>query len=415
MEIKDQKKQLSFNDLMKFRVRDILIISTEYDGFVLEEDGRLSERIYHEYYDLSIFFVPRIKRVSTKEDAFKALERHNYDLVITMSHLGNIDVFDLSNHIKEKYPRLTIIMLSYENITRKIITKVQEEKSIDRIFHWSGESSILIAIIKYVEDKRNYPNDCSQGVNVILVVEDSPSYYSQFLSIIYRELMKQTRYLVVHAENMANKLLRVRARPKVILADNYEEALDAINLHQNNLLGIITDDCFPMDGEMNNSACFYLLKNIKDLSLQIPVLLQSTDTSNSLRAHEYGASSIDKDSPNLLYEIRKWLLNEYGFGEFVFRYENGEEISRASDIDEFIQQIKTIPAESLYYHGLNNHFSTWFRARTAFEIADELRTIDIRNFTDLEELREIILFKIYTSISTVSKCICMVRHIFNCS
>ena len=388
------KNRLSFNDLMKFRVRDILIVSTEYDGFVLEEDGRLSEKIYNEYYDLSIHYVPRIKRVLNAEAAFAALEKIHYDLVITMSHIGVMNVYEFSSKVKETYPDLTIIMLSYERITLQIIKKVREEKSIDRIFHWSGESSILTAILKYVEDKKNYMEDCRQGVQVILVVEDSPLYYSQFLSIIYREIMKQARYLVVHAENMANKLLRVRARPKIILAETYEEAMEAIYLHKDNLLGVITDSVFPRNGKADDSACFDLLKNIKELDPYMPVLVQSDNQKNRQKAESMGASYLDKNSPNLLYDIRKSVLEDYGFGEFVFRYETGEEIGRASDIDEFIQQVRIIPAESLSYHGRNNHFSRWFRARTAFEIANELRTIDIRDYDNLEEIREIVLNKI---------------------
>ncbi|MBN2878833.1 MAG: phosphoenolpyruvate synthase [Clostridia bacterium] len=393
-EIISQQKPLSFHDLMKFRVREILIVSTEYDGFVLEEDGRLAERIYNEYYDLSIYYVPRIKRVIRVEDAYSALRKRNYDMVIVMSHIGETNVFDFCDKVKAGHPSLPIVMLSYERLTPEIIKQVRENPSIDRVFHWSGESNILLAVIKYVEDKKNLDDDCSQGIQVILVVEDSPAYYSQFLSIIYAELMKQTRYLVVHAENTANKLLRVRARPKIILAETYEEAVDAINKHKENLLGVITDVRFPKDGDMYSEAGIELIKLIKKTIPDIPVLMQSEEEQNREKAEKLKISFLDKNSPNLLYDIRKSVLDEYGFGEFVFRYANGEVLGKAIDIEEFIYQVKTIPSASLYYHGLHNHFSRWFRARTAFEIANELRKIDIRNYTDLEELREIILYKI---------------------
>ena len=388
--------QLSFHDLLKFRVREILIVSTEYDGFVLEEDGRLTERIYNEYYDLSIYYVPRLKRVTCAEDAFKEIKKRNYDLVITMAHIGEMNVFDFSRQVKESNPELPIIMLSYERLSPEIIKQVREDRNIERIFHWSGESKIILAIIKYVEDIKNYKNDCAQGIQVILVVEDSPVYFSQFLSIIYTEIMKQTRYLVVHAENSANKLLRVRARPKIILAETYEEAMEAVNLHKDNLLGVISDARFPKDGVMNAEAGFELIKNIKEMIPDISLLIQSEEKENEEKAKELRVNYLDKNSPNLLYDIRKSVLDEYGFGEFVFRYANGEELGRASDIGEFIQLVRTIPSASLYYHGLHNHFSRWFRARTAFEIANELRNIDIRHYTNLEELREIILYKIQT-------------------
>ena len=390
--------QLSFHDLMKFRVREILIVSTEYDGFVLEEDGRLAERIYNEYYDLSIYYVPRIKRVNCAEDAFDALKKRSYDLVITMSRIGEMDVFDFCHQVKAEYEHIPIIMLSYERMSPDIIKKVREDSSIDRIFHWSGESKILLAIIKYVEDKKNLANDCAQGIQVILVVEDSPQYFSQFLSIIYTEIMKQTRYLVVHAESAANKLLRVRARPKIVLAETYEEAISAVNEHKNNLLGVIADARFPRNGKMDADAGFELIKYIKQTISEIPLLIQSEEIENKQKAQDIKVSFLDKNSPNLLYDIRKSILNEYGFGEFVFRYANGEVLGKALDIDEFIYQVKRIPSASLYYHGLHNHFSTWFRARTAFEIANELRSIDIRKYTDLEELREIILKKIQSYI-----------------
>ena len=394
MDSLNQGNQLSFHDLMKFRVREILIVATQYDGFVLEEDGRLAERIYNEYYDLSIYFVPRIKRVMCAEDAFKALEKRTYDLIITMSHIGEMDVFDFAHDVKKDYPKLPIIMLSYERLSPDMIKQVRDDKSIDRLFHWSGESNILLAIIKYVEDKKNLVNDCAQGIPVILVVEDSPVYFSQFLSIIYTEIMKQTRYLVVHAENTANKLLRVRARPKIILAETYEEAVEAVMLHKDNLLGVITDARFPKEGDTNPDAGFELIKSIKDISRDIPVLIQSEEIENKEKAKDLDVNYLDKNSHNLLYDIRRSVLDEYGFGEFVFRYANGQVLGRASDIEEFIQQVKKIPSASLYYHGLHNHFSRWFRARTAFEIASELRSIDIRNYNDLEELRLIILHKI---------------------
>ncbi len=398
MEEKKQKAKqttpLSFHDLMKYRVREILIVSTEYDGFVLEEDGRLAEKIYNEYYDLSIYFVPRIKRVISPEDAFEALRNRNYDLVITMAHIGETDAFEFCDEVKKLYPELPIVMLSYERLSPDIITQVRENPSIDRIFHWSGEGKILLAVIKYVEDKKNLDDDCKQGIQIILVVEDSPAYYSQFLSLIYSELMKQTRYLVVHAENTANKLLRVRARPKIILAETYEEAMEAVNYHKESLLGIITDARFPKGGELNGAAGFELIKAVKEIVPDTPVLMQSEEEENRGKAAALNINFLDKNSPNLLYDIRRAVLEEYGFGEFVFRYANGEVLGKAIDIEEFMYQVKRIPSASLYYHGLHNHFSAWFRARTAFEIADELRSIDIRNYTDLEELRQIILEKI---------------------
>lgn len=394
MKCSTQPKAPSFHDLMNFRVREILLVSTAYDGFVLEEDGHLSERIYNEYYDLNIYFVPRIHNVLCASDAFEALKSRNYDLIITMSHIADMSLFDFGKKVRASYPDIPIVMLSYERLSQNLICNVRDNTCIDRVFHWSGDSKILLAIIKYIEDKKNIEKDCKQGVQIILLVEDSPVYYSQFLSIIYTEIMKQTRYLVCHAENSAHKLMRVRARPKIVLAETYEEALSVVKKHKDNLLGIITDARFPKDGKINALAGFKLYDVVNAMIPQLPFLIQSEEDENAKLAKEANINFLDKNSPNLLYDIKKSILNRYGFGDFVFRYPNGEIIATASTIEEFVERISKIPEESLCYHGSHNHFSLWFRARTAFEIADELRSINIENYTDLSDLRNLILSKI---------------------
>jgi len=390
---KEYSPQFSrFHDFMKFRVREILLVSTPYDAFVLEEDGRLSEQIFGDYLDLDLQFVPRIKRVSSAEEAFTALKKRMYDLIITMPHIGDMNSIEFGKRIKETYHNKPVVMLAYDNTIRvDVIEKIRNTKYIDKLFFWSGNSKIFIAIIKYIEDLYNVEEDSSLGVQSILVVDDSPSYYSKFLPIIYTEIMKQTRYLITHAVNELHRHLRMRARPKILLAETYEEAIDIINRYHNNLLGIISDVGFPQNGKLNKYAGFELACKLKEEISDLPVLLQSGEPSNKARALEIGSGFLSKTSPNLLHEIRSFILDNFGFGDFVFKYPDGTEISKAADISDFEKIVRELPVSSLDYHSTNNHFSRWFRARTEFEIADELRNIKSSDYKDPSEIREIVL------------------------
>ncbi len=388
----DYKTYLSsFHDLMKFRVTEILLVSTVYDGFVLEEDGRLADRIYNEYVDLSIYYVPRIHRVSSAQEAFAALKQRTYHLVITMSRVSDMSPFEFSKTVRESYPELLIVMLSYERLTAEKINQVREDKSIDRVFYWSGDSKILLAIIKYVEDLKNAEKDCGQGIQVIMMVEDSPGYYSQFLPIIYTEIMMQTRYLVSHAVNSSHRHLRVRARPKILLAETYEEAMSIIEKHRFNLLGVISDVRFPKDGAVDSSAGLELARKVREMIPDLPVLVQSEEKENEEDAKRISVSYLDKNSLNLLQDLRAYIFENYGFGAFVFKYPDGRVLAEAADITELEKIISNLPEQSLYYHAVNNHFSTWFRARTEFEVAEKLRRHKITDFPSISDYREFML------------------------
>ncbi len=389
---KERSPQFSrFHELMKFRVREILLVSTPYDAFVLEEDGRLSEQIFSEFLDLNLQFVPRIKRVSSAEEAFSALKKRMYDLIITMPHISDMDPLEFGRRIKQSYRGKPVVMLTYDTVSIDIIEEIRRTRVIDRVFFWSGDSKIFLAIIKYVEDRYNVEQDSRQGVQGILVVDDSPWYYSQFLPIVYTEVMKQTRYLISHAVNELHRQLRMRARPKILLAETYEEAMDIINRYRNNLLGVISDVGFPKDGKPNKAAGFELARRIKEEITDLPVLLQSGEASNAARAQEMEVAFLSKTSPNLLLELRSFILNNFGFGEFVFKYPDGAVISAASDISDFERIIRDLPEESLVYHANHNHYSRWFRARTEFLIADELRGIKSSEYKEASDLREVLL------------------------
>lgn len=376
---------------MKFRVTEILIVSTSYDGFILEEDGRLSEKIYNEYFDLNIYFVPRIHRVSCAQEAFEALKKRTYHLIITMSRISDMTPVEFGKRVKDSYPEIPVVMLSYERLSAETIAQVRENNYINRVFYWSGDSKILVAVIKYVEDQINVEDDTSQGVQVILAVEDSPVYYSQFLPMIYTELMKQTRYLVSHAVNSSHRLLRVRARPKVLLAETYEEAMALADKYRHNLLGVISDIRFPQEGKINPSAGLQLVQKVSEMIPDLPLLLQSEEKENAEKAREMNVGYLDKNSPNLLLELRAFILENYGFGAFVFKYPDGRVIAEATDITHLDKIIKALPDESLYYHAANNHFSRWFRARTEFEMAEALRNLDVKAMSGIEEIRQSIL------------------------
>ena len=382
---------LRFHDLMKFRVHDVLLVSTLYDGFVLEEDGQLSERIFTEFVDLKIHNVPRIHRASSAKEAFESLVSGDYDFVITMSRISDMDPIDFCQKVKESYPDTPVVMLSYERLSSEMLTVIRENRYIDRIFYWSGDSKILLAIIKHVEDIKNLEADCQQGVQVILVVDDSAWYYSQFLPIIYTELMRQTSYLVSHAVNEKHRLLRVRARPKILLAETYEEAMAIINQYGHYLLGVISDVSFPKDGKMDPNAGLALAGYLRDRIPDLSFLLQSENEENETKARELDVPFLNKNSQNLLLDLRNFILESYGFGVFVFRYPDGTVIAKAATIEDFEETVRFLPAASVIYHSSRNHFSKWFRARTEFEIAEELRRKCTKVTDDPEIARKYVL------------------------
>ena len=381
----------SVHDLIKFRVTEILLISTAYDGFVLEEDGQLAEQIYNQFADLSLPYIPRIHRVSRQDEALEELATRTIHLIITMSRISDMGSFEFEKAINVAYPDIPIVMLSYDRLTPDMIAQIRGISCINRVFHWSGDSKILLAIIKYIEDELNVEADSKQGVQAILLVEDSPVYYSRILPIIYTEILTQTRYLVQHAMNISHGLLRVRLRPKILLAETYEEAMEIIYKYRYNLLGVISDVRFPRDGKLNASAGFELAQRVREIITDFPFLLQSEELENAEKAKAISVHFLNKNSPNLLHELRTFIMENYGFGSFVFKYPDGRVIDEASDITNLERIVRDLPDESLYYHAVNNHFSRWFRARTEFDVADKLRFVDAGGTDRIADIRTYIL------------------------
>ncbi len=379
-----------FHDLIKFRVREILLVSSFYDAFVLEEDGRLSERIFSEYVDLNLRFIPRIVRVSSAEKALKALDEGSFDLVITMTRLSDSDPMKFGEEIKKAIPDLPVVLLTYDWIPPDRLIKFRETGFIDKVFYWGGDTRILLAIIKFVEDRKNVDNDIKLGVRVIVVIEDSPRFYSLFLPIIYTEIMTQTRSLISEGVNDLHRLLRMRARPKIIMAETYEQGEELYNKYKKNLLGVISDIRFPWKGKINPESGFKFAEKIKKEIPDLPILLQSSNSRNKKKAYSMGLDFLNKYSNSMLQELQNFILNNFGFGDFVFRDSQGKEIGRAKNLQEFQKMIDIIPDESLEYHAGKNHISIWLRARTEFETAESLRPKKITDFKGIDGMRSFI-------------------------
>ena len=379
------------HDLMKFRVTEILLISTEYDAYILEEDGQLAEQIYHQFNDLSIPYIPRIHWVANREEAFEELEKRTIHLIITMSRIGDMRSFQFETTIHETYPNIPIVMLSYDRLTPEMIARIRGFSCINRVFHWSGDNKVLLAIIKYIEDQKNVESDSRLGVQAILLVDDSPVYYSKILPIIYTEILTQTRCLVLHAMNMSHGLLRVRLRPKILLAETYEEAMTLIGTYRYNLLGVISDVRFPKDGVLTPSAGFEIAQRVREMIPDLPFLLQSEELENAAKAKALELNFLNKNSPSLLHNLRSYILESYGFGSFLFKYPDGRVIDEATDITNLERIIRDLPDESLYYHATNNHFSRWFRARAEVEVADKLRFLYTEQVGNTADIRAYIL------------------------
>lgn len=383
-----------FHDLMKFRVREILLVSSFYDAFVLEEDGGLSERIFSEYIDLNLRFIPRITRVSSAEAALEAIRESHYDMVITMTRISDMDLFKFGQTVKEIKPGMPVVVLTYEWVTVEFLIKIRGVKSIDKVFYWTGDTRMLLAIIKYIEDLKNLDNDIQLGVRVILLIEDSPRFHSMFLPILYTEIMTQTRSLISEGVNDLHRLLRMRARPKIILAETYEQGKKLYKKYKDNLLGVISDVRFPRKDEIDEHAGIRFARKVKREFPDLPFLLQSSDINNREIAYTNNLDFLHKNSQNLLHDLQRFILSNFGFGPFTFKNAKGEHIAKAHNITEFEKVLQMVPDESVVYHATRNHISIWLRARTEFECAEKLRPMKVTDFPDIPSLRKVLLQEI---------------------
>lgn len=379
-----------FQELSPRRIREILLVSSLYDSFTLAEDGQVAEQFVGEFLRLDLLHVPDVTRVSTGARALERLtaEPGRFDLVLSTMKPGDMEVPDLAHRVKAIDPALPVVLLAYDNRELTDFLARSDTSAIERAFLWQGDTQILLAICKYVEDKWNAAHDCGEhGVQAILVVEDNVRYYSSFLPLIYSELFRQTQRLIAEGLNRSQKMLRLRARPKILLCDNYEEAWDCFERYRETLLGIISDIEYPRAGVLAATAGLDLARRAREVADDLPILLQSSRPENEPRAREVGAAFLLKGSPVLLHELGRFMNEHFCFGDFVFRTRDGVEVGRASDLQEMEQRLAEVPADSLAHHGERNHFSNWFKARTEFALAHQLRPQRVSDFASLEALR----------------------------
>lgn len=373
----------SFNLLMKRRVYQILLISSTYDSFMLEEDGRIDETIFMEYVSLNLRYPPQFLKVTSEEEAFEVLEDKRVELVISMLNIEKTDTFDLAIRIKQKYPQIPIVVLT--PFSREVNLKLAEKNltAIDYVFCWLGNADILLAIIKLIEDKMNIDHDMKQGVQSILLVEDSIRFYSSYLPNIYKILLKQSRTFMTEGLNEHQKMLRMRGRTKILLATNYEEAMEMWRKYKSNLLGIITDISFKREGITDKTAGIRFVERVRAEDEYMPVLFQSTDTEYETVAEAMKVGFINKRSKTLSIELRNYINEHFFFGDFIFiDPRNGREITRAIDLKSLQDKIFEIPDDSLLYHMERNHFSKWLNARALFPIAEMFREVSVTAFDD---------------------------------
>ena len=383
-----------FHDLQPFKVKEILLLANLYDAYSIEGEGRFSDHLLGEYYQMSLTSLPRVTGVSGEEEAFNRLKARHYDMIIIMIGVHKESPLILCKKIKDKYPYLpTFLLLN----NQEDVSFVKKQKAagvpFDNYFVWTGESKVFFAMVKLLEDKVNVDNDTKKGLTrVILLVEDSAKYYSSYLPMLYNLVLDQTRSLIEDVStDELYKVLKLRARPKIMLASNWEEAIAIYNKYKESLLCVISDMRFPKEGLMNETAGFELLQHFKTDLPNLPTVLQSSDPENAKYAYTLKSNFINKNSESLLKDLKSFINYYLGFGHFVYRDNKGRQIAVAKSMKEFEAYLETIPEDSLAYHAMKNHFSLWLMARGEVKIAKLINPIKVSDFNSLKELREFLL------------------------
>lgn len=385
-------KDTQFVSLMTKRIFNVLLVANPYDAFMLEDDGRIDEKIFIEYMNLSLRYPPRFTQVSTEEDAWKQLRNTMFDLVICMPGSDNSDTFDIARQIKEKYPHIPLVVLTPFSHGIKERMEHEDLSIFEYVFCWLGNTDLLVSIIKLIEDKMNLEHDIKEvGVQMILLVEDSIRFYSSVLPNLYKFVLRQSQEFATEALNEHQRTLRMRGRPKIVLARSYEEAMDLYNKYQNNTLGIISDARYPREGKIDPHAGIRFLTEVRSRDPFIPLILQSAEVSNKEFAFSCGAQFIDKNSKKMNIDLREAVSENFGFGDFIFRNPNTmEEVVRVHNLKELQNAIFSIPAESFLYHISRNHISRWLYSRAIFPVAEFLKQITWESLQDIDAHRQII-------------------------
>ncbi|SIN87690.1 PEP/pyruvate-binding domain-containing protein [Halodesulfovibrio marinisediminis] len=382
-----------YHDLMREKVKHIILVSSPYDAWVMEEDCNLSERLANEYRGLNLSSPPRLTWISSPEDIPSALEKRPADMVILMSGLAERELIDLKQRIDQFVPDLPVVVLTH----REVDSSQLKRKNLDHCFLWTGDAELLLAIVKLTEDKINIDADTREaGIRNIILVEDSPSYISSFLPILYRALVQQAQAVIQEGLNQEHRLLVMRARPKILVAETYEEAMEYFRQYEQYVLGVISDVRYPRNGKIDPSAGVALLSEIKKESKDIPLLLASSESVNKWYAKEIPCEFIDKNSPLLLAELHRFVSEHLGFGDFVFRNKAGVEIDRAHTMYQLKEKLNQVPDDVFLAHCLNNDFSRWFFARTETELACLMRPLTPEDFDNsVEAMRAFVIEQLH--------------------
>ena len=385
-------KDVTFVNLMMRRIYNVLIVANPYDAFMLEDDGRVEEKIYNEYVELGLRYPPTFTQVSTTEEAREVLRTMHIDLVICMPGNADNDAFSVAHDIKAEFPHMHCIVLTpfSHGITKRM---ENEDLSIfDYVFCWLGNTNLILSIIKLIEDKMNLEHDINEGgVQMILLVEDSIRFYSSILPNLYNYILAQSKRFATEALNRHSATLRMRGRPKVVLARNYEEAMALYERYSDNVLGVISDVRFPIHGEKDSEAGLKLMREIRQNDPYLPLILESSESENRAKAEAEGFRFVDKNSKKMSLDLRKMLEEHLGFGDFIFRDPKTKaEIMRIHSLKELQDNIFKIPDDSMLYHISRNHMSRWLSARAIFPVSMFLKTVTWERLKDITAHREII-------------------------
>ena len=381
---------------MRYGVRNILLVSSMYDYYIFEEDGRLYELMYREYQGLNLRQLPEITHVTLGREALDLLkEPHRFDLILLTLHVEDMPAAEFARLVRDAGVNTPIVLLAYDNSEQSELRIRGGSELFDRMFVWQGDFRLLLGIVKYIEDRLNVDHDTRlAGVQSIILIEDNIKYYSSFLPLIYAEILRHTQRLIAEGVNLSHKYLRVRARPKILLCSTYEEAWSYYSRYDEFILGVISDVDFPREGQPDPLAGLKFATRVKQSHPDVPILLQSNAAELRGAAESIGASFVLKDSPMLLQELRQFMVQYFSFGDFVFRTPDGLEVGRASDLNSLEEQLQKVPDASIKFHAERNHFSNWLKARTEFSLAHRLRPRKVSDFVSTAELREDLLISL---------------------
>ena len=382
------------HDLMPFKVKEILLVANLYDAFSIEKEGRFTDHILGEYHQLNLTSLPRVTGVSNQEEALHQMEEKHFDMVILMMGVDKKKPFAISKTLKKKYPYVPNFLLLNNNTDLEYVNPEKNDiRSFDNIFVWNGDSKVFFTMVKLLEDRVNLENDTKVGLTrIILLVEDSIRYYSRYLPMLYQIILEQTKRLIedVNTDDLY-KVLKLRTRPKIILASSYEEAMNIFNKYKDYFLFLISDIKFPRNGETDNQAGYELIKYAKHHLPNLPTILQSSNPDNAERTYAIKSNFINKNSETLLQDLKSFINYHLGFGHFVYRDKQGRQIAVAKSMDEFESYLKTVPSDSLLYHAVKNQFSLWLMARGEIQIAKIINPLKVSDFDNAEQMRSFLI------------------------